>query len=646
MSGSGTASRLIIGTAGHVDHGKTALVRALTGVETDRLPEERARGISIELGFAPLTLPDGRLAAVVDVPGHERFLRTMVSGATGVDLVLLVVAADEGVMPQTREHLDICRLLGLRRGVVALTKTDLVEGELRDLAAEEVRGALRGTFLYNAPLVPCSSTSGDGLPELRAALAAGTADLAPRPADGPARLPIDRVFTVKGFGTVVTGTVASGRFQAGDSIVVLPGGARARLRALQVHGAERSEALAGERAAFNLAGLDGGTRARGGTVAREGEVEISGCVDVELHWLPICPAPLGRRAKLLFHALTTHENATVTLLSGQSVAPGATAIVRLHLERPVALLPGDGFVLRAFRNLPGHGTTVGGGRILRVAVPPQRRRDPGARDLAARLLQASSEERLALEIEAAGSTGVPAALLSARTGLPPAEVNAACRALVAVGRVVEVGRLMAATEASELELLLQQRLQILHAAAPLQPGVPVEALRTSIPRFARLEARVFSALIARLAAAGTVVVEAELIRHRDFDSRKTEGGLLGPIARALEQAALGPPSPKEMAATLGAPLPAVVEALGILVRRGQVVRLKADLFFWRPAVDELRARLRAFLVDRAQITPQEWKALVGGSRKYAIPLAEHFDAEKVTLRVGEVRRLRALPGAA
>jgi selenocysteine-specific elongation factor len=646
------ASRLIVGTAGHVDHGKTALVRVLTGVDTDRLPEERARGISIELGFAPLTLPDGRLAAVVDVPGHEKFLRAMVAGATGLDLVLLVVAADEGVMPQTREHLDVCGLLGLTRGLVALTKIDLVDDELRALAVDDVRSALQGTFLETAPIVPCSSTRGTGLPELRAALARATGDLPPRSAEGPARLPIDRVFTVKGFGTVVTGTVASGRFAAGDPLVVLPGGARGRLRSLQVHGAERPQALAGERAALNLAGFEGPALSRGGTVAREGEIQVGSCVDVELRWLPICPAPLGRRTQLLFHALATQETTSVSLLGGGKVEPGASAIVRLHLGREVALLPGDHFVLRAFRALPGHGTTVGGGRVVRVGVPARRRRDPGALALATRMAQARGAERVFLEVEAAGGLGVPRAPLASRTGLPRAALERALGQLVGAGRVVALGgdsgQVMASGAVGELEKLLLARLQSLHAAAPLAPGVPAEALRTSTPRAARLEPRVYQALLARLAAAGELTLDADLVRRKGFSPEVAESrraDLLGRLGRTLDKAGLGPPSPRELAAAVGAEAGAVLEALGILVRRGQVVRVKADLYFGKGAVDGLRDRLRAFLVERGQISAQEWKALVGASRKYAIPLAEHFDAEKVTLRVGEMRRLRLMPGA-
>jgi selenocysteine-specific elongation factor len=642
-------SRLVIGTAGHVDHGKTSLVRMLTGVDTDRLPEEKTRGISIELGFAPLTLPDGRRAAVVDVPGHERFLHTMVAGVTGVDLVLLVIAGDEGVMPQTREHLDICALLGMRRGLVALTKMDVVDEELRALAIEDVRAALRGTFLEGAAVVPCSNVTGQGLEDLRAALARATRDLPTRSADGPARLPIDRVFTVKGSGTVVTGTMASGRLEAGGPVVVLPGEAPARLRAIEVHGEKRPATSAGERAALNLAGLDRETLSRGATVTREGEVLTSTSIDVELTWLPVCPAPLGRRARLLFHALTTQETASVYLLGAEQLAPGASGFARLHLERGVALLPGDRFVLRGFRTLPGHGTTVGGGRVIRLLPPARGRRDAAARELVQRMAQASPDERVLLEIEVAGATGLARTGVLARTGLGTAAVERALGRLLAERRIAllgrEPGQLMARSQLERIGKIVLDRLQTLHARQALAgPGISREELRTSTPVLARLDAAIFAAILERLAASGALELAAESVRHKGAPAEAARSDLINRVASALDSAALAPPSPREMASGLGVEAPKVAGPLEYLLRRGEAVRVGPDLFFSRRAIDDLRERLRVFLGERGQITTQEMKTLVGGTRKYAIPLAEYFDAEKLTLRVGEVRRLRERPG--
>jgi selenocysteine-specific elongation factor len=644
------SSRLIIGTAGHVDHGKTSLVHALTGVVTDRLPEEKARGISIELGFAPLTLPDGRRAAIVDVPGHEKFLRAMVAGASGVDLVLLVVAANEGVMPQTREHLDVCALLGLRRGLVALTKIDVVDPDLRALATEEVREALAGTFLDGAQIIPCSTLSGDGLDELREALAKATADLAPRESDGPARLPVDRVFAAKGFGKVVTGTVASGRFAVGDEVAVLPGGGHGRLRSIEEHGEKREHAVAGERAAFNLPGFDRRAPVRGSTIVRAGELDASTCVDAIVTWLPICPAPLPRRTNLLFHALTVQEEVAVHLLDGEPLRPGNSGPAQLHLGHAVALLPGDRFVLRGFRSLPGHGTVVGGGRVVRVAVAPRRRRDPHAADRVRGMAAATGEERVYLELAACGAAGLARAQLAGRTGFSASAVAAALKSLAKDARAVLLGEpvvhLMAANEVARLEAAILERLEQLHAGAPLAPGISREALRTGIPLVARLEPRVFVALLDRLAARRALRIDADLVCKAGFSPQRAEAARAGLIERlsvVLARGALAPPSLLDLTTELGETEAAIKEAMGILVRRGDVVRVKQDLHFDSRAVTALHERLRVFLLEKGQITPQEFKAMVGSTRKYVIPLAEHFDAEKVTFRVGDVRRLRALP---
>jgi selenocysteine-specific elongation factor len=615
----------------------------LTGIDTDRLPEEKNRGISIELGFAPLTLPDGRRAAVVDVPGHERFLSTMVAGVTGVDLVLLVVAADEGVMPQTREHLDICALLGMRRGVVALTKMDVVDAQLRALAIDDVASALRGSFLDGAALIPCSSVTGAGLDDLRIALARAASDLTTRPADGPPRLPIDRVFTVKGSGLVVTGTVASGRLQVGDGVDLLPGSETARVRGIEVHGEKRTVAQAGERAALNLTGVDRAALRRGATVTGESAVLTSTVIEVELTWLPVCPAPLGRRKRLLFHALTTQENATLELL-GTELPPGATGFARVRLERGVALLPGDRFVLRGFRSLPGHGTTVGGGRVIRVLAAAGRKRDP---TVAAQMAAAGDEERVRLEIEAAGPPGLARAALPARTGLGAAALERALTRLLRDQRVVLLGRepghLIAHSELERSEKTILERLEALHDKA--LPGIAREVLRTSAPALSRLDARLFGALLDRLAKAGRLEIAAELVRRAGFSQLPAlaPSDLESRVTAALIAGGLAPPSPQELAAVLGVPPARTTAALDVLRKRGEAVRIGGSLFFARRTIDELRERLRAFLVEHGSIDTQQMKALVGGSRKFVIPLAEHFDAENVTLRVGEVRRLRARP---
>jgi selenocysteine-specific elongation factor len=644
--------RLVVGTAGHIDHGKTTLVAALTGIDTDRLPEEKARGITIELGFAPLITAAGDTLAVIDVPGHERFVRTMVAGATGIDLVLLVVAADEGLMPQTREHLDICALLGIKRGLIALTKIDLVEPQWLALVSQEVTEAVRGTFLEHAAILPCSAATGAGLPALRGALERLAAETPPRASDGPLRLPVDRVFTVKGFGTVVTGTLATGRLRAGDNVVALPeprGARRAvKVRGIEVHAEKRPQALAGERTAANLHGLERAEIERGIVLVHSDEMQASAIVDVELTILPICPAPVRDRARVLFHALATQENALLVLHEGDAIAPGQRALAQLRLQRPVALLPGDRFILRGFQALPGHGTTIGGGRVVRVLAPKRRRHDVAGLALLRRMAAAAElDERVALEVEAAGTVGVDRAGLRARVGDGAKKIDRALEGLLARREAItfyrDTGGVVSATALARVGEVVLAELDRSHAAHPLEPGVARETLRTTPPLTRALDPRVFAVALGELVRSGAVEIDGEQVRRRGFSPRRAEADKDLVVARVrslYRDGGLAPPWSHELAPRVGASVSEAGAALEILIRRGDLVRVKADLCFDRGAIDALAERLRAHLVGRGQITPQEWKELTGQSRKYSIPLAEHFDAAKLTLRVGEIRRLR------
>jgi selenocysteine-specific elongation factor len=636
----------LVGTAGHVDHGKTSLVRALTGINTDRLPEEKSRGITIELGFAHLETPNGRTVAVIDVPGHERFVRAMVAGATGVDIALLVVAADEGVMPQTREHLDICGLLGISRGLVALTKTDAVDADWLAMAVADVRATLGGTFLERAAVLTCSAVTGDGLPAVRAEIERLAAEATPRPADGPMRLPLDRVFSVKGFGTVVTGTLTGGHLREGDELVALPGGTSAKVRGLQVHGSARADVQAGERAAVNLHAISRDAVARGQVLTKAGELAASAIVDVELTLLGVVPAPLRSRARVLFHALTAQENAVVVLLEAPSVAPGTRALAQIHLERPIALLPGDRFILRGFRALPGFGMTLGGGRVLRVLAPKRRRANPGTVEWLRRAASATAAERIALEVEAGGRAGIDRAALRARTGASARLIERTLELLAGRREVAsltrDTGAVIGVRALAELGVAVHEALARFHAAEPLRRGISREELRMSLPG-ARVDGRVLATVLGELARTGEIQIENDLVRDGRFSVERAEGERRDVIERTLRvyrAGGLAPPWSDGLVSAVGARSDELSAALEILVRRGDLVRLKPDLYFERTAIDELRMRLRAFLARAGQITPQEWKELTGQTRKYAIPLAEYFDAEKVTLRVGDVRKLR------
>jgi selenocysteine-specific elongation factor len=653
----------VIGTAGHIDHGKTSLVRALTGIDTDRLKEEKERGITIELGFAHLELPTGETVGVVDVPGHERFVRTMVAGAVGIDLVVLVVAADEGVMPQTREHLDICGLCGITRGVVALTKSDLLVGadgaELRELAIADVAETLAGTFLEGAPIIAVSAKSGEGLDALKSAIAAAVHEVPGRDPDSLVRLPIDRVFSMKGFGTVVTGTLWAGRIAPGDDLVPLPavpGGApasaQAKVRGVQVHGVTVAEARAGNRTAINLTAQKE-QLARGQVLVRPGELEAGRIVDVRLRYLATSKRALKRRARLLVHAGTAQTLATVSLLDSNELEPGQSALAQLVLDEPMVLLPGDRFILRGFALQRHHGTTVGGGEVLRTLGARLRRGAANFADALATLRENERalaahdvETRVRLEVARAGEAGIARAALQMRLPQPPRAVDAALAKLSAARALVrydkERGAVIGQAALASLEARAVAAVAAFHAAQPLLPGMPREELRAKVSS----DVKLLHLVVESLAAAGALAADRDTVRLPAHDpARQQARAGLAPLAErtlaVYAAAALQPPRPVEAAATLGVDPRELSPVVDLLVRGGSLVRMK-DLLFHAPSVEALRERLVAHLKAHAQITPQEWKELVGASRKFSIPLAEHFDAEKVTMRVGEVRKLRGL----
>jgi selenocysteine-specific elongation factor len=635
---------VIIGTAGHIDHGKTALVKALTGIDTDRLKEEQRRGITIELGFAHLELGGSRLG-VVDVPGHERFIKSMVAGAAGIDLVLLVIAADEGVMPQTREHLDICQLLGVQRGLVALTKADLVDAEWRALVEEDIAAFLAGSFLAGAQVVACSALDGSGMDELQAAIARLAADVRPRDPDGLLRLPLDRVFTMKGFGTIVTGTLVSGTLSVGEDVVVLPGGVGGKVRGIQVHGEPTARAIAGQRTAVNLGGVERSEVARGEVLVHSGTLSACSMIDVELELLAGERRPLGARARVLFHVGTRQQEASAVLLEGRELAPGQRALAQLRFERPVVALPGDRFILRGFEKRECYGTTIGGGSVVRVLSHRTRPRDAEAIALLRRMAAASELERVELELEAAGAAGLSRVALQERLPFVPAVVDRHLGRLRELRRAVlfdrESGATVHAAHFEALRARCRALLERYHAEHPLEAGMGREELRTRLAP--DLDPRLYFAVVSSLERDGELVLERELARRAQHElaaARQPIAELAARVRAAYERAGLAPPRDATLADELGAPPPEVAAALRVLSDEGALVRVGGGLHFARAALEELRARLVAFLEREGQISPAQWKELVGQSRKFTIPLAEHFDAQRVTLRVGDLRKLR------
>ncbi|HEU0030981.1 MAG TPA: selenocysteine-specific translation elongation factor [Kofleriaceae bacterium] len=630
---------IVLGTAGHIDHGKTSLVRALTGIDTDRLPVEKARGITTELGFARLDLGNRRIA-VVDVPGHERFVKSMVAGATGLDLVCLVIAADEGVMPQTREHLDICELLGVRRGLVVLTKRDLVDDEWLAMVTGDVRGALAGTFLESAPIVPVSTRTGVGLDELRAALGKAIDELPPRTKTGVFRLPIDRVFTVKGFGTIVTGTILGGEVALGDELVVIPSDLSARVRGIEVHGAAVDRAVAGSRAAVNVGGLAVEDLARGDLLAHPGRVAASHILDVELRYLASAPGPLGPRTKVLVHHGTAQVLATLALVGVTTLAPGSKSLAQLRIDAttPLGALPGDHFIVRGFTATRSQGSTIGGGTIIRVLAPKARKGAAHAQTVAS-LAAARQDQRIALDVRNAAFAGLSLHDLVRRLGVPATTLADSLGKLVAAGELLVTGEgdhahYVHAQAIAELEA----KIAALLAAAP--DGLAREGLRTQLP--AALPARAYDAILAGLESRGKLATAGDRVTRvtAQAASKATLSPVEAKLATQLQTWGVEPLRPKEIPAALGMTEPQVKAAIDRLVAAKLVVKIKPDLFMHAATVDDLRARLVKFLDEHKTIDAQQWKDLTGASRKFTIPLAEFFDAEKLTLRVGDVRRKR------
>jgi len=636
-----SARHIVLGTAGHIDHGKTTLVKALTGIDTDRLKEEKERGITIELGFAYLDLPPWRFG-VVDVPGHERFVKTMVAGAAGIDLVMLVIAADEGVMPQTREHLDICSLLGVQRGLVALTKMDLVDSDWLALVSEDIRARLAGTFLEQAPIIPCSATSGQGLDALRAAIAKLAPEVPGKDPEGLFRLPLDRVFTMHGFGTVVTGTLASGRLRESDDVIALPGRAAGKIRGLQVHGQPHKEALAGQRVAANLQGVDREAVVRGEVLTHPGLLQATTVVDAELRYLRVSRTALPRRTRLLFHAGTTQVMAQSILLDRSELAPGESALVQLQLEAPVVLLPGDRYIVRGFRPLEDYGTTVGGGAVVRVQGPRRRRGSPEVVAVLRRMAAAGLEERVELELAEAGVSGRARGDLQMRLGATPRQVDAALGKLQSARRVVrfgeERGTLIHAAELARLRELTREHIAAFHKENPLREGISREELRKKLP--GQVGARLLHVVLEALIADGAIHADKDLVRSASHQSGAAAGSLRERVLERYRAAGLAPPRTAEIPTLLGVPPKDTTDVLALMIREGALVRVTPELLFARATIDELRARLLQHLERHGQIDAQQFKDLTGQSRKFSIPLGEYFDAQKLTTRVGDLRKLR------
>jgi selenocysteine-specific elongation factor len=628
---------VVVGTAGHIDHGKTSLVKALTGTDTDRLPEEKARGITIDLGFAFLEEPDGLVIEIVDVPGHERFVKNMLAGAGGIDLALLVVAADEGVMPQTREHLAICQLLRIKSGLVVLSKADLVEPDWIELVRDDVRRVVEGTFLDGCPIVPVSVKPASGLAELRATLAGLARAVPAKDPDRTARLPIDRVFTVKGFGTVVTGTLVAGRFAVDEKVEVYPRGVQSKVRGLQVHGRAVDQASAGQRTAVNLQGVERAALERGDVLAPAGTLVPTLLLDGTLELLEDAPRPLKTRDRVRFHVGTQEVMARVLPVGPPQIEPGRSGHARFRLEAPVVALPGDRFVVRSYSPI----VTIGGGTLLDIAPPRFKRKGPA---LAAHLtLLATGEAADVLEehLKQAGAAGARAGDLRARTPFGPEQLRKLLDGLQQSGRILAVDRewYLHRDASDRLRSQTLAVLEAFHAENPLRGGISREELRG---RVGHAQERVFAQLLTALEVEGLVKSERDQVRlgsHAIRLSADQERVVKG-LEADFRGAGAAPPSPEETLARHGVKGNERHELFQVLVADRTLVRVKESLFFHSLALRTVQDQVVALLREKKEITPADFKDLFGISRKYAIPLMEYLDAQRVTVRVGERRVLR------
>ena len=632
---------LIVGTAGHIDHGKSALVRALTGTDPDRLPEEKRRGITIDLGFADLELDDLRIG-FVDVPGHERFIKNMLAGAHGIDLLALVIAADEGVMPQTREHFDICRLLGVNSGLVVITKTDLVDEEMLALVEDDARELIAGSFLENAPLVSVSSRTGAGLDQLKSRLTEMGKRVPPRSGDFTMRLPIDRAFSMKGFGAVVTGTLISGKITEGEELELLPLKVSVRVRGLQVHNKSVHEAHAGQRTAVNLAGIDTAQIERGMVLAPVGRLRPTQIVDAWIDVLPGAARPVRSRSRVRFHIGATEVLGRVRVLEeGSQIEPGRFGLAQLRLETPVVAVHGDRFILRSY----SPAETIAGGVIVDPFATKHRAREMGNAVEILRLLM--HDERAAKFegfVRASGAKGLRLADLAAATGWTDEVLAIVASEVKQRVVVVDVGGLsIARDEFERLGAAVVGELDRHHKREPLARGMLRETLREKV--FAHSAPELFSGVLAQLEAAGQVVAEKDIVRSSGHSVGLSDEDLT--LSKRLEEIYLGAgvEAPSLDEAMTKANVPAAQRAqarklLQLLLDEGKVVRIQGEMFMHAQVVQNLRTKLHAYASQHEPerlIDVPAFKDLAGVSRKYAIPLLEYFDREQITRRAGDKR---------
>lgn len=631
---------IIVGTAGHIDHGKTSLVRALTGVDADRLPEEKKRGITIDLGFAELDLGDVRIG-FVDVPGHERFVKNMLAGAHGIDLVALVIAADEGVMPQTREHFDICRLLETKTGLVVITKTDMVDDELLELVKAEAEELVADSFLENAPIVCVSAKTGAGIDELKKNLREAALSIPSRSNETVVRLPVDRSFTMRGFGAVVTGTLVAGEIAEGNELELLPLGQKVRVRGLQVHGSAVKQAQAGQRTAINLGSIETSQIERGQVLAPVSRLKPTQIIDAKIEVLKDAPRPLKTRMRVRIHIGAVEALARVRVLEeGGEIAVGSSGFAQVRLETPVVTIPSERFIIRSYS--PSH--TIAGGRVLDALATKHRGRETKiVRERLNALLSADNATTISLFAETANEQGLNINDLAARTGWRDEVLSKAIAEAKEKEKIIDAeGVYISRIVFEKLSNSVVQTIEAHHKREPLVKGIQRETLREKL--FSHSPVEVFRFVLGELENDKKIVSDKDIVRaaSHNLELSKEDETLRGKLEQVYKDAALEAPTLEEAFQKAGIAANKREHGrkiLQLLIDGGFVVRVSGDMFFHRTALDDLISRLKDFAAaskDRLIDVPA-FKDMAGVSRKYAIPLLEYFDRERITRRAGDKR---------
>ncbi|MGE5404327.1 MAG: selenocysteine-specific translation elongation factor [Candidatus Saccharibacteria bacterium] len=630
--------RIVIGTAGHIDHGKTSLVRAMTGIDTDRLKEEKKRGISIELGFAPLKLPNGQLAGIVDVPGHERFIRQMLAGAFGVDLVLLIIAADEGVMPQTREHLDIIQLLGIEQGIVVLTKKDLIDEEWLMMVEEDVKDYLKETDAAQWPIVPVSSVTGENISKLLQMIVDISADVQERPSLGKVRLPIDRVFTMTGFGTVVTGTLWSGQIGLNDSLQVLPWEKTVRVRTLQVHNSKVDKALAGQRVAVNLQGIEVHEIRRGNVLVTPGFLQTSYRINANLRLLKSSPRPLRNWARIRFHLGTDEAMGRLVLLDRDELQPGESGYVQLVLEKPVVSAKNDRFVVRFYSPV----TTIGGGIVIDPSPPKQKRFNEDVLKQMVIQEEGSLQEVVLQELEKHPLTAKDPGEIAKAAGASLEDTEASLAELMEQEEIFKINvdsksYFICAIGMDQVISRITGVLEEYRVKYPLRKGILREELRTRY--FKEYPTKLFNALLGVIAEKGFVFLTSTHVQISGDPIQIGENtqAAIRSVMDLLNQEPLSPPGINELQELILSRKEDPVELIAYLEGQDQIVKVAEGMYFSRTALDDARGKLDQHFASQSELSLGQARDIWNSSRKYTLPILEYFDRIRYTKRMGDNR---------